>query len=99
TAPGLARCRPRSPRRPPRRRGRRHRGPAPARPLPGRALPGEPGRTPAGGELRHVALPLVSPFRTSFGVERDRDVLLVRGVTDGAEGWGECGGAAEPPLS
>jgi o-succinylbenzoate synthase len=52
-----------------------------------------------GVELRRVALPLVSPFRTSFGVEQDRDVLLVRAVTDGAEGWGECVAAAEPRYS
>jgi o-succinylbenzoate synthase len=52
-----------------------------------------------GVELRRVALPLVSPFRTSFGVEHDRDVLLVRAVTDGAEGWGECVAAAEPRYS
>jgi O-succinylbenzoate synthase len=53
----------------------------------------------AGVELRRVALPLVTPFRTSFGVERHRDVLLVRAVTDGAEGWGECVAAAEPRYS
>jgi O-succinylbenzoate synthase len=53
----------------------------------------------AGVELRRVALPLVTPFRTSFGVERDRDVLLVRAVTDDAEGWGECVAAAEPRYS
>jgi o-succinylbenzoate synthase len=52
-----------------------------------------------GVELRRVALPLVTPFRTSFGVERDRDVLLVRAVTDGPEGWGECVAAAEPRYS
>ncbi len=28
-------------------------------------------------ELRRISLPLVSPFRTSFGVQTDRDVLLV----------------------
>jgi O-succinylbenzoate synthase len=53
----------------------------------------------AGVELRRVSLPLVTPFRTSFGVEQDRDVLLVRVVTDGAEGWGECVAAAEPRYS
>jgi o-succinylbenzoate synthase len=52
-----------------------------------------------GVELRRVALPLVTPFRTSFGVEQDRDVLLVRAVTDRAEGWGECVAAAEPRYS
>jgi o-succinylbenzoate synthase len=53
----------------------------------------------AGVELRRVALPLVTPFRTSFGVERERDVLLVRAVADDAEGWGECVAAAEPRYS
>jgi O-succinylbenzoate synthase len=49
-------------------------------------------------ELRRVRMPLVGPFRTSFGVETDRDILLVRVVTDsGAAGWGECV-AAELPL-
>ena len=33
-----------------------------------------------GFELRRIAMPLVSPFRTSFGTEHDRDVLLVRAV-------------------
>jgi o-succinylbenzoate synthase len=52
-----------------------------------------------GVELRRVALPLVAPFRTSFGVEHDRDVLLVRAVTADTEGWGECVAAAEPRYS
>ena len=52
-----------------------------------------------GVELRRVALPLVSPFRTSFGVELERDVLLVRAVTADAEGLGECVAAAEPRYS
>jgi O-succinylbenzoate synthase len=48
-------------------------------------------------ELRRVVLPLVSPFRTSFGTELQRDVLLVRVETPDAEGWGECV-AMEAPL-
>jgi o-succinylbenzoate synthase len=52
-----------------------------------------------GVELRRVAMPLVTPFRTSFGVEHVRDVLLVRAVTAEAEGWGECVAAAEPRYS
>jgi O-succinylbenzoate synthase len=52
-----------------------------------------------GAELRRVALPLVAPFRTSFGVEHARDVLLVRVVTPDAEGWGECVAGAEPRYS
>jgi o-succinylbenzoate synthase len=56
-------------------------------------------------ELRRVELPLVSPFRTSFGAERDRDVLLVRvSLTDAGDqravdGWGECVALREPLYS
>ena len=53
----------------------------------------------SGVELRRVKLPLVSPFRTSFGVETGRDVLLVRAVTPDAEGWGECVAMDEPLYS
>jgi O-succinylbenzoate synthase len=52
-----------------------------------------------GVELRRIAMPLRSPFRTSFGVEHDRDVLLVRLVTPDAEGWGECVAMNEPLYS
>ncbi|WP_283136654.1 o-succinylbenzoate synthase [Rhizohabitans arisaemae] len=52
-----------------------------------------------GIELRRIAMPLVAPFRTSFGVEHDRDVLLVRAVTPDAEGWGECVAMTEPLYS
>ncbi|MEU9005986.1 o-succinylbenzoate synthase [Streptomyces sp. NPDC048551] len=51
----------------------------------------------SGIELRRIAMPLVAPFRTSFGVETSRDVLLVRVVTaDGTEGWAECAAMSEP---
>lgn len=51
-------------------------------------------------ELVRVGLPLVRPFRTSFGVQISRDVLLVRVVTDdGVEGWGECVTPAAPLYS
>lgn len=50
-------------------------------------------------ELRRVSLPLVAPFRTSFGTETLRDILLVRVVTDDAEGWGECVAGADPLYS
>ncbi|GIM73394.1 o-succinylbenzoate synthase [Winogradskya consettensis] len=52
-----------------------------------------------GVELRRVAMPLVSPFRTSFGTETARDVLLVRVVTGDAEGWGECVAMSDPRYS
>lgn len=50
-------------------------------------------------ELRRIALPLVSPFRTSFGTETERDILLVRVVSDNGEGWGECVAGNEPLYS
>ncbi len=52
-----------------------------------------------GFELRRVAMPLVSPFRTSFGTQTERDVLLVKVVTDVAEGWGECVSGSDPLYS
>ncbi|GAB3892102.1 o-succinylbenzoate synthase [Kibdelosporangium lantanae] len=52
-----------------------------------------------GIELRVVSMPLVAPFRTSFGVETDREVLLLRAVTDEAEGWAECVAMTEPLYS
>jgi O-succinylbenzoate synthase len=39
----------------------------------------------------------VSPFRTSFSTQTERDVLLLRVETDDGEGWGECV-AGEDPL-
>ena len=50
-------------------------------------------------ELRRIHLPLVSPFRTSFGTETRRDVLLVRAIGPDAEGWGECVAMDEPLYS
>jgi O-succinylbenzoate synthase len=50
-------------------------------------------------ELRLVALPLRSPFRTSFGVETEKECVLVRLVTEDAEGWGECVAAPDPGYS
>ena len=42
-----------------------------------------------GIELRRISLPLVAPFRTSFGVATEREVLLLRAVTGEAEGWSD----------
>jgi O-succinylbenzoate synthase len=50
-------------------------------------------------ELRRIAMPLVSPFRTSFGTQTAREVLLVRASTPDAEGWGECVAMEEPLYS
>src|SRR5215475_2594852 len=53
----------------------------------------------AGVELRRISMPLVAPFRTSFGTETCRDVLLLRVVTGDAEGWGECVAMSDPLYS
>jgi O-succinylbenzoate synthase len=50
-------------------------------------------------ELRRVALPLVTPFRTSYGTETVRDILLLRVETDTGQGWGECCAQSEPLYS
>jgi o-succinylbenzoate synthase len=50
-------------------------------------------------ELRRVRLPLVAPFRTSFGTQTERDALLLRAVTSQGEGWGECVALRDPLYS
>jgi o-succinylbenzoate synthase len=50
-------------------------------------------------ELRRISLPLIAPFRVSFGVEHQRDILLVRVVAGDAEGWGECVAMSRPLYS
>jgi O-succinylbenzoate synthase len=50
-------------------------------------------------ELIRISMPLVAPFRTSFGVESVRDVLLVHLLASDGEGWGECVAMGEPMYS
>jgi o-succinylbenzoate synthase len=50
-------------------------------------------------ELRYVKMPLVTPFRTSFGTSYDKDTFLLRLVTEDAEGWAECGAEPDPLYS
>lgn len=52
-----------------------------------------------GVELHRARLPLVTPFRTSFGTQTTRHVLLLRAVTDTGEGWGECCALEDPVYS
>ena len=52
-----------------------------------------------GMELRRVTMPLVSPFRTSFGTQTARELMLLRIVTDEGEGWGECVAMPDPLYS
>jgi O-succinylbenzoate synthase len=50
-------------------------------------------------ELRRIRIPLIRPFRTSFGTEHVRDVLLVKVETTDGDGWAECATEPEPLYS
>lgn len=51
-------------------------------------------------ELRTINLPLVRPFRTSFGTQTAREVLILKvTTTDGIVGWSECVAMSEPLYS
>ncbi|MDX2968112.1 o-succinylbenzoate synthase [Kribbella solani] len=52
-----------------------------------------------GVELVRVTMPLKQPFRTSFGSETARDILLLRWVRSDGEGWGECVAGRDPLYS
>ena len=47
-------------------------------------------------EIRHVELPLVHPFETSFGREDVRQTVLVAVQSQGLTGWGEAATSAGP---
>ena len=49
--------------------------------------------------LREIQLPLVRPFETSFGVTRDRRILLAEVRSEGLIGWGECTAGEHPFFS
>jgi O-succinylbenzoate synthase len=44
-------------------------------------------------------MPLVAPFRTSFGTETHKDALVVRALGPEGEGWGECVAMIDPLYS
>lgn len=50
-------------------------------------------------EIRHVGVPLVRPFRTSFGTQTERDLLVLKVSTDVGDGWAECVAMSEPLYS
>ncbi|HSS62215.1 MAG TPA: o-succinylbenzoate synthase [Candidatus Limnocylindrales bacterium] len=50
-------------------------------------------------ELRRARMALVAPFETSFGVQTERDILLLKAISDAGEGWGECVAGEEPHYS
>ena len=51
-------------------------------------------------ELRIIHLPLVRPFRTSFGTQTSREVLMIKVTNEnGTVGWAECVAMSEPLYS
>jgi o-succinylbenzoate synthase len=50
-------------------------------------------------DLYHISQPLVSPFVTSFGLQQQRDCLIVAIHGDGLTGWGECVATNSPGYS
>jgi O-succinylbenzoate synthase len=49
--------------------------------------------------LREVHLPLVRAFETSFGITRQRRILLAEIRSEGLTGWGECTAGERPFFS
>ena len=49
--------------------------------------------------MRELNLPLVRPFQTSFGITKDRRVLLAEIHSEGLIGWGECTAGEHPHFS
>lgn len=46
--------------------------------------------------MRHIRMPLVHFFETSFSRTYERDIILVEAVTDGISGWGEVTAGENP---
>jgi O-succinylbenzoate synthase len=49
--------------------------------------------------LRELHMPLVRPFETSFGVTRNRRIVLAEVQSEGLIGWGECTAGERPFFS
>jgi O-succinylbenzoate synthase len=49
--------------------------------------------------VRELNLPLLRPFQTSFGITKDRRVLLAEIHSEGLIGWGECTAGEHPHFS
>lgn len=50
-------------------------------------------------DLYFINMPLVSPFGTSFGVQADRDALILALHSEGLTAWGECVATNDPGYS
>ena len=46
--------------------------------------------------LRHIRMPLVHFFETSFGRTQERDIVLVEAIANGVSGWGEVTAGENP---
>ena len=49
--------------------------------------------------LREIHMPLLRPFQTSFGITKNRRILLVEIRSEGLIGWGECTAGERPHFS
>jgi len=49
--------------------------------------------------LRELQIPLLRPFQTSFGVTKNRRILLAEIHSEGLIGWGECTAGERPHFS
>ena len=49
-----------------------------------------------GLSLHHLRMPLIAPFETSFGRERDRECIFITLRADGLIGYGECVASRDP---
>jgi len=49
--------------------------------------------------IREIRMPLVRPFETSFGVTRERRIVLAEVQSEGLSGWGECTAGEHPYFS
>jgi len=49
--------------------------------------------------LRELHMPLVRPFQTSFGITKNRRILLTEIRSEGLTGWGECTAGERPHFS
>lgn len=50
-------------------------------------------------DLYYISMPLVAPFGTSFGVQLDRDCLILALHSAGLTAWGECVATNDPGYS
>lgn len=50
-------------------------------------------------DLYYINMPLVSPFGTSFGMQEERDALILAMHSEGLTAWGECVATNDPGYS